>query len=61
VIQQSPWSPDKAAHLLEQVGAALMVAHRQDVVHRDIKPDNILLDEDQFALLRSDQKFKCRS
>ena len=40
-----------AAKFLDQVCGALSVAHRNGVVHRDIKPDNILLDEDGNAYL----------
>ena len=42
---------DVTSKVLEQVGSALTFAHRNGVVHRDIKADNILLDEDGNAYL----------
>jgi tetratricopeptide (TPR) repeat protein/predicted Ser/Thr protein kinase len=37
--------PDEARRILTDLADALDYAHRQGVVHRDIKPDNILLDD----------------
>lgn len=37
--------------LIEQVAAALAIAHRNGVIHRDIKPANILLDDNGNAYL----------
>ena len=42
---------DVAGKVLEQVGSALTFAHRNGVVHRDVKADNILMDEDGNAYL----------
>ena len=39
-------SPHRGAELVAQVAAALAQAHRSGVVHRDVKPGNILLTED---------------
>lgn len=50
-LEENPYNPTEAAKLLDQISAALAIAHRNHVVHRDIKPDNILLDEDNNAYL----------
>ncbi len=39
-------TPDKAAKLIAEVADALQYAHDRGVIHRDVKPSNILLDND---------------
>jgi uncharacterized protein YjdB len=52
VIQQAGRLPLPVVRsILHQVGSALTYAHRRRVVHRDIKPGNILLDADGNAVV----------
>jgi len=44
IKRQGRLSPPFAAEIISQVCAALDEAHRHNIVHRDIKPDNIVVD-----------------
>ena len=43
VTERGPLDPVKAAEYASQVCAALSVAHGYDIIHRDIKPHNLVL------------------
>jgi len=43
--------PPRAARIAAQVATALDYATRQGIVHRDVKPDNVLFDADGNAIL----------
>jgi hypothetical protein len=51
VAQGGPLAPEVAARVGRDVSLALSVAHRRGILHRDVKPSNILLDPEGRARL----------
>ncbi len=51
VVERGPLAPSTALHLVYQVAKALAHAHRAGLVHRDVKPDNILVADNGLAKL----------
>ncbi len=50
-IQPNPPDPRRAVHLIIQVLAALSYAHQRGVIHRDVKPSNVLVRPDHTVKL----------
>jgi hypothetical protein len=54
VQQDGPVSPERCQRVLRDVAEALAYAHARGVVHRDVKPENIFIDEESDRALLSD-------
>jgi serine/threonine-protein kinase len=54
VRRRGPMPPSEAARVLRDVAWALDYAHGQGVIHRDVKPDNILLEQATGRVLVAD-------
>jgi serine/threonine-protein kinase len=54
IQQHGPLPPVEVRRILKEVAEALAYAHNRNVIHRDIKPDNIIIDEETGRAMVTD-------
>ncbi|MFB1298869.1 serine/threonine-protein kinase [Mycobacterium sp. pW049] len=49
--EQGAMTPARATAIVKQIASALDAAHQAGIMHRDVKPENILINREDFAYL----------